>query len=84
MAEQLQDFTSIYTMFFRKDSNHLQSKNFRLAGDLKHARERAEKHCEVIKAKFNFVQPFISNLDREEDYFLGKSSTTEQPKELVK
>lgn len=61
----------LYTMFYRQHTNHLVSKNFRHHGDLRSARARAEKHCDVIGAKLNFVQPLISDLEKEEKHFFG-------------
>jgi hypothetical protein len=62
----------LFTMFFRKDFNTIQSKNFRHSGDLHSARARAEEHCTIIDAKLNFVQPLISDLKKEEDFVLAK------------
>jgi hypothetical protein len=70
-----EDFSAgIWTMYFRHHTNHLVSKNFRHHGDLRSARERAEKHCNTIGAKLNFVQPFLSDLQKEEDYSLGRGA----------
>lgn len=68
---ETESFVGIYTMFFRQHTNHMQSKNFRCAGNLKQARERAEEHCNIIGAKLNFVQPLISDLWKEEQFHLG-------------
>ena len=68
---------NLYTMFYRLNTNHLVSKNFRYPGGLKAARERAETHCNIIGAKLNFVQPLISNLSVEEKHHLGGSFTKE-------
>jgi hypothetical protein len=78
-------FINLYTMFYRLGTNHLQSKNFRHNGNLSSARERAEKHCNILGAKIMFVQPLISDLNKEEEYALGFSrpSTIEEPKEKL-
>lgn len=60
----------LFTLFYRKETNHLQSKNFRFNGSLSQARERAETHCSIIGAKFMFVQPLISDLKKEEEFIL--------------
>lgn len=65
----------LYTMYYRQpeNGNHLITKNFRLHGSLREARERAEIHCGIIGAKLNFVQPLIANLKLEEEFKLGVS-----------
>ncbi len=70
---ELEPFVGLYTMFFRHPSlgNYLMSKNFRLNGSLKEARERAELYCNIIGGKLNYVQPLISNLQLEENYKLN-------------
>jgi len=70
------NFVGLYTIFFRKETNSLQSKNFRHNGNLSSARERAEKHCTLIGAKHMFTQPLISDLNKEEEYFLSKGHTS--------
>jgi len=64
-------YSSVYTLFYRKDTNHILTKNFHFEGSLNQAIERAQQHCTIIGARFNFVQPFISNLDLEESYLRG-------------
>ncbi len=69
------NFVGLYTMFYRKETNHLQTKNFRFNGNLQQARERADSHCKVIGGKLMFVQPLISDLSKEEDFILkGKTA----------
>lgn len=65
-------FTDCYTMFYRHNTNMLQSKNFRCSGGLRKARERAQIHCDIMSYRLHFVQPMVSNLGLEEDYLLGK------------
>ena len=62
----------LYTMFYRKDSNQLQSKNFRFHGGLRQARERAKIHANLMNCKLDHVQPLICDLAKEEDYYLGR------------
>lgn len=59
----------LYTMFYRHNSNHLQTKNFRFHGPLQAARARAEAHCKIMGYRINFVQPMISDLKTEEEHF---------------
>lgn len=77
-AQLNEPFISIYTMYYRHQTNHLISKNFRLNGDLRAARDRAEQHCTTIGAKLNFVQPFISDLGKEEAFILNGGLSKEK------
>lgn len=65
-------FVGLYTMVYRPlGVNYLTTKNFRHSGNLRSARERAEKHLNIIGGKLNFVQPLISDLSIEEAHHLG-------------
>ena len=66
-------FVGLFTMYYRQSNvgNHILTKNFRFHGSLKDATARARKHCEVIGAKLNFVQPLITDLIKEEAYVVG-------------
>ena len=68
VESSLEPLVGLYTMFYRKDTNHLQSKNFRFNGNLKEARARAEQHANIMGMRLNFVQPLISDLSREEHF----------------
>ena len=76
-AQQIETNTEtlvgLYTMYYRHPTtgNALLTKNFRLNGNLKDARARAEVHCGIMGGKLNFVQPMITDLKREEEYTLG-------------
>lgn len=69
----------LYVMYYRSSTagNGLLIKVFRFHGTLKGARERAEKHCNTMGYKLNFVQPFVANLDLEEAHKLGNTIVCE-------
>jgi hypothetical protein len=71
IATNDEPLVGLYTLFFRYNTNFLQNKNFRFNGTLRQATERARRHCEIMGYKFHFVQPLISDFDREEKYKLG-------------
>ena len=72
------NFVGLYTMFFRGQTNSLQTKNFRFHGSLKEAHERAERHCKVFGTRLHWVQPLISDLDKEEQFHLSLGKEDEQ------
>jgi hypothetical protein len=66
--------SGLYTLYYRggvNASNSMQTKNFRFHGKLADAIVRGQKHCDLMGMRFSFVQPFVSNLDKEEAYHLG-------------
>lgn len=81
-------FVGLYLMHFRHPQmgNHVLTKNFRFNGSLREARERAEKHCQVLGLKMMFVEPLICDLKKDEDQHLGVTiqSNLEVAKEEVK
>ena len=62
---------NIYSMYYRQSTSRLESKNFRYPGGLQAARKRAEDHCAIMGYKFMWVQPMISDLNKEEEFKLG-------------
>ncbi len=78
-------FVGLYTMYFRPNgTNMIVSKNFRHSGNLRSARDRAEQNCNVLGNKLNFVQPLISDLQKEEDFKLGIIGVTTSLEEVKK
>lgn len=65
-VQQDPTFSNIYTLYYRHGLNHPISLNFRFSGGLKDAIERAKQHCSKMGYRFQFVAPFIINLDKEE------------------
>lgn len=74
--EPQETLTNCYVLWFRMPSgpNQLMSKNFRCPGGLKAAIERGTRHCEIMNYKIHFVQPLVSDLNREETFKLGKET----------
>lgn len=65
----------IYTLYFRKGNNpHSMVKNFFATGkDLRENVEIAKKHCETIGARFVRLEPFLSDLRKDEMTHLGQT-----------
>lgn len=65
-------FVGLYTLWYREPArgNQIYSKAFRFNGPLMKARIRGERHCEIMRFKFMFVTPMITDLEKEEHNFL--------------
>ena len=57
---------SIYTLYYRERDQPICTKNFVFHGSLRGATDRGRAHCDLMGYVFNFVKPFITDLDRQE------------------
>lgn len=55
-----------YIMFYRHGMVPYAFKGFSVKGDLKKARERANKHCAIMGYRLIWVSPMLADLDEEE------------------
>lgn len=59
-------FDDCWIMYYRHGMNAQLTKNFKFKGALPQARERAEKHCQIMGYKLGFVRPMFPDLTEEE------------------
>jgi hypothetical protein len=65
-----ENLAHLYILFYRHGLNANLTKGFHHAGDLRDARQRAEKHCKIMNYKFIFVRNMICDFEADEDYKL--------------
>ena len=64
---KIEEKSTLWIMYFRQGNDPKKEKIFSFIGSLADARIRAQIHCTAMGFIFNFVKPFISDLDWEED-----------------
>lgn len=60
------NFDNCWIMYYRHGMNAQLTKHFQFKGDARAARERAEKHCDIMGYKLHFVKPMFPDLLEEE------------------
>ena len=64
---KIEEKPALWIMYFRQGNDPKKEKIFAFNDSLVDARIRAQAHCTAMGYIFNFVKPFISDLDWEED-----------------
>ena len=59
---QEEPFAGIYTLFYLERTTHLVTKNFRMKGEMREIIARTKNYCELMRYRFLYVRPFISDL----------------------
>lgn len=75
MPEVMQKLLSrVYTLYYRKGNNpHSMIKNFYSTGkDMMESVTIAKRHCESIGARFVRLEPFLSDLRKDEQQHMGQ------------
>lgn len=72
-----QNGSILWTLWYRKGNNpHPLTLNFNLASqDWRVACERAKRHCEVMNYRFIHVAPFLTDLDKAENFLLNREGS---------
>lgn len=65
VAAQGAEPSVLYTMMFLQ-GNQVRHKNFLWAGSLSNAIERAKKHCQIMRVRFLYCSPMVSDLSLDE------------------
>lgn len=64
-------YKHMWTLTFRHGMNSTRSLNFYYKGDPVQAQVRARRYCAIMSYKYNGVEPFMIDLEKEEQAFLS-------------
>lgn len=68
---------NMWTMFYRHGPTPFAFKNFYFKGIEKEARERAQRHCQVMGYKLIMIKSMMPDIDAEENIQLGVKQESE-------